>query len=139
MPRKKAVREKYHIGIQGESIPVSEDVYYAFYGGKRQEEYQNEQDAKHHVQYVGSFNDEDCELTKSPPANVNIEDEVISKMMKEQLYAAIAKLDDDEQDLIRSVYFEELTLVSIANSLGISECAVRKRINKILKKLKNFF
>lgn len=65
------------------------------------------------------------------------EELVIRNMQLEQLYTALSLLSEDEQYLIRQLFFEERTERDLAEELKIYHNAVHKRKNRILKKLKN--
>ena len=65
------------------------------------------------------------------------EESVIRNMQLEQLYTALSLLSEDEQYLIRQLFFEERTERDLAEELKIYHNAVHKRKNRILKKLKN--
>lgn len=65
------------------------------------------------------------------------EELVIQNMQLEQLYKALSLLSEDEQYLIRQLFFEERTERDLAKELKIYHNAVHKRKNRILKKLKN--
>lgn len=65
------------------------------------------------------------------------EESVIRNMQLEQLYKALFLLSEDEQYLIRQLFFEERTERDLAEELKIYHNAVHKRKNRILKKLKN--
>ena len=139
MARKKAIREEYYIGIQGQSIPVSEDVYYAFYGGQRQENYQEERDKQFGVKPFSDYGSKEENILDLIPSETNIEEEVCKKIMIEQLYEALQQLEDDEQDLIQMIFFDRVPLTQIAHSSGIAEGTVRYRKNQILDKLRKYF
>lgn len=66
-----------------------------------------------------------------------IEESVIQNIQLEQLHQALALLSEDEQYLIRQLFFEERTERDLAEELKIYHNAVHKRKNRILKKLKN--
>lgn len=65
------------------------------------------------------------------------EEWVIQNLQFEQLYKALSLLSEDEQYLIRQLFFEERTERDLAEELKIYHNAVHKRKNLILKKLKN--
>lgn len=75
--------------------------------------------------------------------DVQFEDEgrteelAMQRMEFEQLYKALSLLSEDEQYLIRQLFFEERTERDLAEELKIYHNAVHKRKNRILKKLKN--
>ena len=64
------------------------------------------------------------------------EELVIQRLEAEQLHRAISCLPDDDQYLIRQLYFEERTERWLAAQLGCSQNAVNKRRQYILRKLR---
>ena len=65
-----------------------------------------------------------------PSFNVNSFNDQIS------LQDAISKLAPPQQLLIRRIYFERLSITDVARMEGVTEGAVRKRLNKALVALK---
>lgn len=65
------------------------------------------------------------------------EELAIQNLQFEQLYKALSRLREDEQYLIKQMFFEERTERELAEELSIYHNAVHKRKNRILKKLKN--
>lgn len=55
----------------------------------------------------------------------------------EDLYNAISTLSNKQQWLIQQLYFNCRTKIDVAKELGISETAVRHRLDTILKRLKS--
>ena len=49
---------------------------------------------------------------------------------------AIKNLLPSQQDLIEKVFYKNMKLVDIAAQEGVTEAAIRNRLNKIYKKLK---
>ncbi|MEG0691783.1 MAG: sigma factor-like helix-turn-helix DNA-binding protein [Oscillospiraceae bacterium] len=68
----------------------------------------------------------------------SVEDIVFHKITAKSLHIAISKLSVDERELIVSLFFTERTERDCAAELGISQPAIHKQKNKILKKLKLF-
>lgn len=70
--------------------------------------------------------------------SVNIEDDVINNIDLQRLSEAILSLENDERWLISELYMQGKlkTEQEIAESIGVSQQAIHKRKNKILKKLK---
>jgi RNA polymerase sigma factor (sigma-70 family) len=82
--------------------------------------------------------DEDCngeELLSDE--SVNIEDDCLMMMDKQTLKAALACLTSEERELLALFYEQGISQPVIAKTLGISQQAVSKRLNKILIKLRN--
>ena len=68
----------------------------------------------------------------------SVEDIVFRRFSIERLYAALELLTEKERSLINALFFDEMTEREVARVLGISQPAVHKQKNKILKKLKVF-
>lgn len=63
---------------------------------------------------------------------------VCTNLDKDKLYAAIAKLEPQEKELIYKIYLKEnpMTRAEYARVFGLTENAVRKRLAQIKAKLK---
>lgn len=68
----------------------------------------------------------------------NVEEIVAREMTNERIRKAIEQLEPQQQWLIEQVYYNERTKVSIAEELGVSETAIRRRLGKIYEKIKKF-
>ena len=67
----------------------------------------------------------------------NVEDQVLRKMQREMLHKALSLLSDEEEELIRLLFFEDRTEREVAELMGIYHNAVHKQKKRILHKLKN--
>ena len=61
-----------------------------------------------------------------------MEEAEIADMVKN----AIKTLLPNQQDLVKKVFYKNMKLVDIAAHEGVTEAAIRSRLNKIYKKLK---
>ena len=77
------------------------------------------------------------ELDEQFEAENKTEETVIQKIVYEQLHHAISLLSEDEQYLIKQLFFEERTERELAEELNVYRNAIHKRKNRILSKLKN--
>lgn len=55
---------------------------------------------------------------------------------EERLRAAIQKLDPDQQAMIRSIYFEGVSVNDYAARMGVTQSAISHRLQTVRKKLK---
>ena len=67
----------------------------------------------------------------------NVEDQVFQKIQSEMIHKALSFLSDEEEKLIRLLFFEERTEREVAELMGIYHNAVHKQKKRILHKLKN--
>ncbi len=63
---------------------------------------------------------------------------VLRKLSIDRLHGALAQLTEKERHLIIALFFREMTERDYAEVLGVSQPAVHKQKNRILKKLKVF-
>ena len=56
-----------------------------------------------------------------------------------RLYSAMEFLSPSQRELVEKVYFEERKITDIAREEGVSHVAVRDRLERIYKKIKNNF
>ena len=122
--------KEYYIYVKGKAVPVSEEVYKAYWKITEHEKYLQRKDWKHNVisfsalDYDGHFID-------------NIIDERIEvKMQIEELNKALATLTKEEQELMEAIFYREESLRSIGRKEKVSYQAIGKRRDKILEKLR---
>ena len=68
--------------------------------------------------------------------NYDIEVKVEEAETTDEVKNAIKNLLPSQQDLIEKVFYKNMKLVDIAAQEGVTEAAIRNRLNKIYKKLK---
>ena len=145
--------DKKRIWIRGQFVEVTDEVYRAYMQGDRKMRY-FENDLKTErfvlgkegqvVQIIPSREDSldrlvDENARQFAAAAENVEDVVIRKLAVDKLHTALMQLTREERDFISALFFDEKTESDVAKALGISQQAVHKRKNRILKKLKKFF
>lgn len=78
-----------------------------------------------------------CENVQQFAANQpSVEDEVLSRLMQQDLYAALKALPEEENQLIVQLYFLGKTERELAELYGVFHSAIHKRKLRILSKLK---
>jgi RNA polymerase sigma factor (sigma-70 family) len=127
-----AMAKEYFIIVDGEKVPVSEEVYRAFKRPLWAERKRREVRAEHE-RSLEAFMDGGLDI---PDGGKLVDAIVEDKLMLEMLFAALAELTDDERNLIDALFFEEKTEREAANALGLSQKAINKRRHKILEKLR---
>jgi len=78
------------------------------------------------------------EVTGDLASKEDIEENIAKDEEKEIVHLAISKLDKTDKQIVILRYFEELPTADIAEIVGIKDGALRVRIHRILKKLKNY-
>lgn len=139
MPRAKRERSEYFVGLNGQGIPVSREVYHAWYSGKRQEEYQRERQQKFGVLPISCMGDGETDVLEVLPSQENVEETVERELRYEHLHQVIRTLPESERRLIHAIYFEEKNLAEIAEQEGVNERTIRRRKQSILENMKKYF
>lgn len=126
---------KYTLIVKGKRIPVTYDVYKAYYQEYEHERYLKGKAAKHEhslEQFIetGVSIEFICLDSMTP-----VEDEVVKTEQLVHLYRCLDKLSSQEQQIISGLFFEEKTEKELAQQLLISASAVGYRKRKILKAL----
>ena len=129
--------DKFFIPLHGMLMEVTAEVYREFYKSQRRQKYINERSAingnfSYDMLTTDDFNGEEILIDNSE----DIATEVVHKIMLDKLRNSILLLPDDDQNLIREIFFEELSERTLAEKYSVSQVAIHKRKVKILDKLK---
>ena len=144
--------DKKKIWVSGQTIEVTDAVYEAYMKGDRKMRYfENDLKAERILldedgqikQIILSREDSldrlmDDNAEQFSDRHESVEDMVLRKVSVERLHTALSTLSEKERELIETLFFEEKTERDVASAMGISQPAVHKQKNKILKKLKLF-
>ncbi|MDL2301063.1 sigma-70 family RNA polymerase sigma factor [Lachnospiraceae bacterium OttesenSCG-928-D06] len=131
-------KKDFRIIVDGTSVPVSEEVYKAYYQEENHVKYLEKKDKQNKVTSYSFFDGEGLSGEEViPDLSAALEDTVIEKIINENLHKVIAQLEESERELIDLLFFQEQSERELAQLYGVSQPAVHKRKNKILKKLKN--
>ena len=100
----------------------------------RQQENNDQKETRRHVSLDGM--DYEGELFASAE---DTERAVEHREDMARLYSAMEALSPSQRELVKKVYFEERKITDIAREEGVSHVAVRDRLERIYKKIKNNF
>lgn len=132
-------KDKLFIFLHGMLMEVTANDYLEFHKSKRRQKYIDERsvengDFSYNMLTTDDFNGEDILVDTSQ----DIGDAVIHKIMLDKLSSSIILLSDDEQKLIREIFYEGLSERKLAEKYSVSQVAIHKRKTRILDKLKKF-
>lgn len=96
------------------------------------EENNNRREGRRHQSYSNDNDKRDSFVDET----VDVERNVLQNIENAKLKAALDKLLPQQQELVRKVYFENISITEIAKGLGITKQACNDRLNKIYKRLK---
>lgn len=137
------------IKIDSELVPVTEEVYQAYYKMGRRARYLEKDVKVGRIEVEGDkvtfINSKEDSLQRLMELGVDFEDEqlveeiVCDKAELMILQKAMAELDRKEQKLIESIYFQNMSTREVAKQENISQPAIVKRHKKVLDKLRKHF
>ena len=150
MSKNREERANYYLYIDGQAVPVSEQVYRAYHHYARKEEYftydlkterfsydQKAQTATFTPSREDSYDllieeeHHQFALDEPSPENMLLQEEELHL-----LRAALLLLTAEEKDLIDALFYQEMSEREYAQQLGISQKGVNKRRHKVLAKLR---
>lgn len=144
-----AEREKYYIGLNGQTFEVSRELYEAYYKGQRKEKYFTHDLKQEHIKVdketgekiiVPSREDSYERLLEAEKQFAgdaeDVEDAAVRAVMLERLNEALHTLTDEEAAIIHALFYQEISEAELAKKLGIARTTLQSRKYKILEKLK---
>ena len=128
--------KKYYIRVPEALVEVSEEVYKASRYMDRHFQTLEEKDARNRVFSYDALDTEDMLGAELFPdqATSSIEDQVIASMMAAKLRRCIALLPEEDRKLIQAIYYDGLSEQVVGQKFGISQPAISKKKDRILKK-----
>lgn len=124
---------KYTFAKETVDIEVDEEWGNLLLDLDRKEQNNGRRETRRHVsfnslQYEGEvFADEDSKL-----------EELLAESENERLLNAISKLKPKQQELIRAIYFDGISVNDYAARKGVSQSAISHRLETVKKTLKYF-
>ena len=144
-----AEREKYYIGLNGQTFEISRELYVAYYKGQRKERYFTHDLKQEHIKVdketgekiiVPSREDSYERLLEAEKQFAgdaeDVEDAAVRAVMLERLNEALHTLTDEEAAIIHALFYQEISEAELAKKLGIARTTLQSRKYKILEKLK---
>lgn len=138
-------KNDYHLYINGQAIPVSEEVYQVYKHFERKEEYftydlKAEKFSKKTVSFLPSREDSYERLLEAKQQfviqEVSVQVQVEKLLDAEMVNKALSFLNPEERDLINLLFYQEKTEQDVGILLHISQQAVNKRRQAVLMKLR---
>jgi len=126
----------YTITVDGETVEVSKDVYEAYSQGDRRERYVVEIETGRLLS-LECMDKDNVLLEYLTDKHVeSAEDTAVHNLLITQMKSLLPRLDSEEQELIRRLYFDGVSIRKYAKEKGLSDFAMRYRERKTLDKLK---
>ena len=138
-------KNDYHLYINGQAVPVSEEVYRVYKHFKRKEEYftydlKAEKFSRKTASFLPSREDSYERLLEANQQfvvqEVSVQVQVENLLNVELVKKALSFLDPEERELINLLFYQEKTEQEVGILLHISQQAVNKRKQAVLIKLR---
>lgn len=131
------MERKYLVRIGAELVPVSEEVYRAYYTYARRERTLVEKDIRNRVVSYDAL-DSDAGTGAEAIASVSPspEEEVSAALLKEKLQKCLTRLSKQERELIHALFYCNEPLAAAARRLGVPRKTLEGQRDKILRKLR---
>ena len=129
-------KREYFIYVKGKAVPVSEEVYKAYWKITEHEKYLQRKDWKYDVIPFSAMDYDGHFVDNITDERIDIEKIVEVKMQIEELNKALATLTKKERKLIEAIFYKEESLRAIGKKEKVSYQAIGKRRDKILEKLR---
>lgn len=138
-------KNDYHLYINGQAVPVSEEVYRAYKHFERKEEYftydlKAEKFSRKTASFLPSREDSYERLLETNQQfvvqEVSVQVQVENLLNVELVKKALSFLDPEERELINLLFYQEKTEQEVGILLHISQQAVNKRKQAVLIKLR---
>ena len=128
--------KEYYLYVNGQKVKVSEQIYKVYWREREHEKYLEQVDRKNHLLFFSSLDHDGHFIDNIADESVDVEKIVETQMMIEAVRNAISRLNAEERDIVKRLYFNDETLSSIARGKKVSYQAIQWRKNSILKKLR---
>lgn len=123
----------YYIELDGQRIPVTEEVYLAFKRPAWRERKRRQVRSGKELS-LEALADDGFELSDEE----ELVDEIVAdKLLLDMLLEALSELTEDERSLIDALFYQEKSERMIAKETGLSKTGIHKQKEKILSKLRN--
>ena len=128
--------KEYYLYVKGKAVPVSEEVYKAYWKITEHEKYIYRKDREHCVLPFSSFDYDGHFVDNIIDEKIDLEKFVEVKMQIEELHRALNTLTKEERELMEAIFYKEESLRAIGKKEKVSHQAIGQRRDKILEKLK---
>lgn len=128
----------YTIWVNKTAVPVSREVYKAYWKGERKERYFSESNIHNHIFSYDALDTADmngCDIF-ADECSCSLEDSVIRDIEKKHLANILEKLSPSEYGLIKRIYYHGDSLRKISSDTGTALSTLQYRHKKLLAKLK---
>ena len=128
--------KEYYLYVKGKAVPVSEEIYKAYWKITEHEKYLQKKDWKHNVIPFSALDHDGHFVETIIDERIDLEKIVEVKMQIEELNKALATLTKEERELMETIFCKEESLRSISKREKVTHQTISGRRDRILEKLR---
>lgn len=128
-------KRKRFIPVQGMLLEVSIAEYKEFYKDVERHKYCKKVSKANNLVSLDELEEERSSIAD---IDTNIEAQVERNLEVERLKQALLKLDNNEYEIIKALFYDEKTVREYAKTLGVPFMTLQNRKKKILEKIKKY-
>jgi len=128
--------KEYTLLVGRKRIPVSEEVYKAYYQCRDQEKYLDKLADRNNISLDNCVEEGVSVEYRISSAERSIEDDIVDRELIEKMRRCLSMLDLSEKQLIESLFFEDLSERQFSKRSGIAQKTINDQKRRILSKLK---
>ena len=129
-------KKEYYLYVKGKAVPVSEEVYKAYWKITEHEKYLQRKDWKHNVIPFSALDHDGHFVDNIIDEKIKKKKIVEVKMRIEELHKALNTLTKEERELMEAIFYKEESLRSISRREKVTHQAISGRRDRILEKLR---
>ena len=129
--------KKYAIPVDGKLYETTKEIYEAYYQMDRRERYLEERDIKKNVMNFGDIDDANYSAEERiVDENMDIEAEVINKILYRAVLEAMSSLSEEDKWLIQELFFYGKSQRQLSKEQDIPLMTIHNRKEKVLEKIR---
>lgn len=129
-------KKEYYLYVKGKAVPVSEEIYKAYWKITEHEKYLQRKDWKHNIISFSSLDHDGHFVDNIIDEKMDLEKIIEVKMRIEELHKALNTLTKEERELMEAIFYKEESLRSISRREKVTHQAISGRRDRILEKLR---
>ena len=131
-------KKEYRVRSCGTLVPVTQEVYQAYYQAKRHDKTLCEKDERNGLVSYDGMDTEDILGEEVIPDRdtVSVEDTAIANILRGKLRYCLTLLDAPDWELIHALYFEGMSERQLSKRTGIPQRTINDRKQRTLRTLK---
>lgn len=139
--KKEVTTKGFFIKVGDEKVPVTEEVYRAYYQGHNKEDDFSKSDIRNNVFYYAGLDSDEYtgEDLMADEVALSVEEQVLYAENIEILHRALDELTKEEREIISSIYYEGMSMREFSRKSGKALTTIQYQHMKILEKMKKFF